>query len=108
MRRLTLIIAGFAAAAGFAPATAAARTVDITIVDIDYSKPAVSVKRGDRVRWTWRDPSVPHDVTSVGSRRFKSSATKETGTHTVLFRRAGTYRYVCSIHSNMRGRVVVR
>jgi plastocyanin len=30
-----------------------------------------------------------------------------TGTYTVRFRRPGTYRYVCTIHPNMRGRVIV-
>jgi plastocyanin len=30
-----------------------------------------------------------------------------TGTYTVRFTRPGAYRYVCTIHPNMKGRVIV-
>jgi len=109
MRRISpIVVAALFVALATGPASASAKTVDVSIKNIDYSKRVVTIKRGDRVRWTWRDGSTPHDVTSKGSPRFKTSATKESGTHVVTFRRAGTYRYVCSIHLNMRGRVVVR
>ena len=108
MRRASMLFVTALAVAAFPAPAASARTVDVSIEDIDFSKRSVSVKRGDRVRWTWRDGRTPHDVKSKGSPRFRSSALKETGTHVVRFTRRGTYRYVCSIHLNMRGRVVVR
>ena len=80
----------------------------VVLKDIDFSPASVTIRRGDSVRWVWRDPNVSHDVTSRGRLRFRSSATKLTGTHTVRFRRKGTYRYVCTIHPNMLGKVVVR
>ena len=106
-RALPLAALGLALLGGPA-ATASARTVEVSIEDIDYSERRVVIERGDRVRWTWRDGDTPHDVRSSGSPRFRSSSLKETGTHVVRFTRRGTYRYVCSIHLNMRGRVVVR
>jgi plastocyanin len=108
MRRAPLLLVTVAAVVALPAPAAVARTVDVSIEDIDYSERSVSIKRGDRVRWTWRDGRTPHDVKSTGSPRFRSSALKETGTHVVRFTRRGTYRYVCSIHLNMRGRVVVR
>ena len=89
------------------PATAA-KTVGVSLKGLEFSKPKVTIKRGDRVRWTWKDGTTPHDVTSKGTPRFRSSVTKSSGTHVVTFKKAGTYRYVCTIHPNMRGRVVVR
>jgi plastocyanin len=68
----------------------------------------VTIRRGGRVTWRFVDDEVSHNVTSVGTPRFRSSATKLTGTYTVRFRRAGIYRYVCTIHANMRGKVIVR
>jgi plastocyanin len=94
-------------AAAAAPA-GSATTKRVVLKDIEFTPATVSIRRGDSVRWVWRDPSVSHDVTSRGRLRFRSSATKLTGTHTVRFRRKGTYRYVCTIHPNMLGKVVVR
>jgi plastocyanin len=76
--------------------------------DIEFSPATVTIRRGASVRWEWRDPRASHDVTSRGRLRFRSSDTKLSGTHTVRFRRKGTYRYVCTIHPSMLGKVVVR
>jgi len=68
----------------------------------------VTVRRGGTVTWTWNDGRVSHNVTSSGTKRFKSSTTKATGTYRVRFTKAGTYRYICTIHPGMLGKVVVR
>jgi plastocyanin len=92
-----------------APITAdAAVTKQVVLKDVDFSPSTVTIQRGSSVRWVWKDPEVSHDVTSRGRLRFRSSATKLTGTHKVRFSRKGTYRYVCTIHPNMLGKVVVR
>ena len=80
----------------------------VVLKDIEFTPATVTIRRGDSVRWVWRDPRVSHDVTSRGRLRFRSSDTKLNGTHTVRFRRKGTYRYVCTIHPGMLGKVVVR
>lgn len=80
----------------------------VVLKDIEFTPATVTIQRGDSVRWVWRDPRVSHDVTSRGRRRFRSSDTKLSGTHTVRFRRKGTYRYSCTIHPGMLGKVVVR
>ncbi len=90
------------------PSVGAARTVTVVLKDVDFKPSTVRIRRGDSVRWVWRDGSTPHNVRSRGARRFKGSGTRTQGRHTVRFRRAGTYRYVCTIHIGMDGRVVVR
>lgn len=93
--------------AAVAPA-GAARTKTVVIDDVDFSPGNVRISRGGRVRWVWKDDPTPHNVRSRGSRRFKGSGTKTTGTHTVRFSKRGMYRYVCTVHIGMDGRIVVR
>lgn len=58
--------------------------------------------------WRFREPYVTHNVHSVGALRFESSENQTAGTdYAVTFRRRGTYRYVCTLHPGMKGRVVV-
>lgn len=95
------------APAAVAPARAATSHT-VRIKDIDFHPTAMTVHRGDLVRWVWLDGPTPHNVKSVGATRFHSSPTKTQGTFTVRFSHAGTYRYVCTIHFNMKGRIVVR
>ena len=52
-------------------------------------------------------PGADQAAASTGTRRFKGSPTKATGTYRVRFTRAGTYRYECTIHLGMTGKVFV-
>ena len=88
--------------------TATAATRGVVLRDIAFKPATVKIHRGDRVRWRWDDGDTPHNVTSRGKARFTSSTTKSSGTYVVRFRRPGTYRYVCTIHPGMAGRVIVR
>jgi len=90
-----------------APPAIAATTRTVTIKNIAFSKPTVRIAVGDTVRWNFRDSPSNHNVTSTGNRRFRSSASKITGSYSVRFTKPGTYRYVCTIHANMTGKVVV-
>ncbi len=89
-------------------AATTSRTHVVRLVDIEIKPAVLRVRRGATVEWRFLDRVAAHDVTSRGRPRFRSSATKLEGTHRVRFRRAGTYRYICTVHPNMRGRVVVR
>lgn len=114
MKRTAALIAGAALAAvatvpagAETPAVAAATKV-VKVQDFEFRPPTVRIRRGATVEWRFLDRPAPHNVTSRGSRRFRSSDTKETGMHRVRFRRYGTYRYLCTLHPNMVGKVVVR
>jgi plastocyanin len=87
-----------------APAHAAASS-SVTIQNFAFSPGSVTVKTGDTITWTNRD-SVPHTATaSDGS--FNTGTLKQgaSGSHT--FTKAGTVAYICAIHPNMHGTVVV-
>lgn len=111
--RPSVRVAAFAAtflvgAGSFVHASGAATTRTVVLEDIEFTPSRVTVSRGSTVRWVWRDGATSHNVISRGTKRFRSSTTKQSGTYSVRFRRSGTYRYVCTIHPNMIGRVVVR
>jgi plastocyanin len=87
---------------------AAGSVKTVVIEDIDFTPRSVTIGRGGVVRWKFADGVTPHNVASRGKPRFRSSSTKTSGTYSVRFSKAGTYRYVCTIHLNMKARVVVR
>ena len=105
--RLALAVLIAALTVAIAAPAGVAATKTVVLKDIKFKPGTVQINRGSRVRWVWRDPSTPHNVKSRGKRRFRSSGTKQSGTHTVRFRRRGTYRYVCTIHPGMSGKVIV-
>lgn len=103
MRASRIACAALTAGALAAPAVAGAAR-QVTLKDIAFRPATISIARGDTVRWVWRDGSTIHNVTFKGFR----SPTKSSGTYTHRFTRAGTFRYRCTIHPGMNGKVVVR
>lgn len=90
------------AAANAAPA----RTV--TLKDIAFSPRSLTVAKGTRVTFAFRDDTTVHNVTSTGTRRFARISSRSSGSASRTFARAGTYRYECTLHPGMTGRIVVR
>lgn len=87
-----------------ASSTASATTYRVRILD-NYFKPArITISPGDRIRWVNRG-EVVHTTTSRTGLWHRSLAPGETYTRT--FRKAGTYRYYCTLHSGQTGRIVV-
>lgn len=80
----------------------------VVIQDDVFIKDAITVKKGAKVRWTWRGDSS-HDVAVVkGPVKFRSSI-KQTGTFTRKLTRRGTYQLVCTVHApDMKMSVKVR
>jgi plastocyanin len=116
MRRLGLLaIAGLAlAAAGPAVTTAAGTgarggaTRTVTLKDISFMPRSLAIARGTTVAFAFRDDGTTHDVTSTGASRFTKIAARSSGSVRRTFRRAGTYRYACTLHPGMTGRITVR
>ncbi len=80
----------------------------VHLKDIEVNPAVVHVRKGGAVRWKWQDAVAAHNVTSRGRKRFRSSGTRDEGSvYRVVFHAAGTYRYVCTIHPSMKGRIVV-
>ena len=110
LRLLALCAIGAAAVAGgqVVAAAQAASGKTVTLRNIAFSPQNLSVARGTTVTFTWRDERTAHNVVSKGTKRFASIATRETGSRSRKFAKAGTYRYVCTLHPGMSGRITVR
>jgi plastocyanin len=96
-----------AAAIAAAPAAAvAASDATIAIRDFSFAPMSTTVAVGTTVRWKNLD-GEPHTVRSVDS-GFRSDALDQNDSFAFKFDKPGTYRYVCSIHPQMVGTIVVK
>ncbi len=69
----------------------------------------ISIPAGTTVKWTNLD-SVSHTVTSTSAPAGGEFGTNTLGngeSGSVVFNTAGTYDYKCSIHPNMKGKIIV-
>ncbi len=82
----------------------AATTAAVSVRNDVFTPRMVTVRKGATVTWTWRSNERPHNVSSPSF----ASATISTGTFRRTFTKAGVFRYVCTLHSNMAGSVSVR
>ncbi|MEU2256490.1 cupredoxin family copper-binding protein [Nocardia xishanensis] len=85
---------------------AAAVTVDVD--DMKFSPENVTVGVGDTVTWKFSD-KAPHSVQGIGDKAMGiNSPIFDKGEWSYTFTQAGTYRYLCSLHPEMRGTVTVQ
>jgi plastocyanin len=90
----------------------AAQSAKVSLKDIAFNPETVTVKKGGTVTWT-NDESVPHDVTKTGGpgpdfKSGDSGGMKQGDTFQQLFAKPGEVDYVCTVHSDMKGKVVVK
>lgn len=105
----TLAICAVALGAQIRAATAtSSATRTVTLRDIAFSPAKLTVRKGTRVKFAFRDDGTAHNVVSSAGRRFTSIPVKSSGSATRRFSLAGTYRYSCTLHPGMTGRIVVR
>jgi len=98
-----------AAGAGTSPSSSApAATPGTHVVTINNFKnqPAeLTVKAGDTVEWKNED-IVPHTSTAKGV--FDSGRIAKGASWMWVAAKPGTYDYICTLHPNMKGRVIVQ
>jgi plastocyanin len=101
-----VLLAGCASGqAGEPPTGAPAKGVDeVTVKDMKFEPAIVEVPAGTTVTWHFRDGSVPHDVKADD---FNSGEPQRSGSFAHAFSTPGSYDYVCTVHPQMTGRVVV-
>lgn len=85
------------------PRAHATSTTIVTLKDISFKKSTVRIAKGASVRWVWKDGDTPHNVTFTA----KHSKTQKSGSYSLRFARTGTFKYHCTIHPGMDGKVVV-
>jgi plastocyanin len=83
------------------------KTVDIK--DIKFVPMELTVRAGNTIQWTNSD-QVPHTVTkgTGPGQNFDSKKIDPGGTYERNFPDKGTINYVCTIHPNQKGTLVVR
>jgi plastocyanin len=80
-------------------------TAKVGIRGFAYRPSALSVEEGTKVVFANRD-SVAHTATRRGS--FSTGRIRPGRSAAIRFGERGVYRYHCTIHPTMRGKVVVR
>ena len=80
--------------------------VRVRIIDFAFRPGRIEVARGSRVRWT-NAGSVTHTTTSTTG-VWDSGSLAPGEAFSRVFRSRGTFRYACTIHAGMTGKVVVR
>jgi plastocyanin len=94
-------------AAGQGTSTGAASSsgggeVEVKLQNIAFDPKDVTVKVGQKVKWVNED-SVDHNVIANSGATFKSNNFGNGGTFEFTPDKAGTIKYVCTIHPGMTG-----
>lgn len=87
------------------PVIAQTAQVTVEIRDFDFFPRDLTINAGTAVTWVNFD-SVPHDATDEGDTWGTGTLSKNERA-TLTFDTPGTYRYLCTIHPNMRATLTV-
>jgi len=109
---IALLFAAFPAytalQAGGKPAAVGAKgekVFTITIKDFMFSSSDLHVPVGSKVTWLNQDEE-PHTVVEI-NRAFSSTALDTDEKFTYQFKRAGKYKFFCTLHPRMTGTITV-
>jgi plastocyanin len=81
--------------------------VAIKMQNIAFDPKDVTVKVGQKVTWT-NDDTTDHNVTAESGADFKSKDFGNGGTFSFTPDKAGTIKYVCTIHPGMSATLTVQ
>ena len=101
---LILLATGSGFAASASGGATASKTVTVSMKNFFFAPKNVSISTGDRVVWS-NTSTRKHTATRAGS--FNTGKVTPGTAVAVRFNGAGTYRYVCSLHPEMTGKVIV-
>lgn len=107
MRRLVALVATVATLCALAIAGEALSASSVTVADNVFKPRSLSVKKGTTVTWKWVG-RASHNVVSTGGPTRLRSKTQKSGSYSAKLSKAGTVRYVCTIHSGQSGTITVR
>lgn len=86
------------------PATSSNEANTVLIENYEFNPKTTTIKVGETVTWLNKDSAL-HSI--VSENYFSSAAFGQGETFTYKFGQAGTYDYICGIHTSMKGKVVV-
>jgi amicyanin len=97
------------ASSGTTTTRAGPKTIEVDIKSFAFDPKTIAITKGDTVVWTNID-AAPHTVSSdVGSTRdeLDSPTLGKGDTYSHTFNELGTYAYHCTIHTSMKGKIIV-
>jgi plastocyanin len=78
----------------------------VMIKDMKYQPPILTVKVGSTVEWKNAD-IVAHSVTAVDN-SFDSRIIAPGGSWKFVAKKVGSFDYICTLHPNMRAKLIVQ
>ena len=81
-------------------------SVSVGMKDIKFVPESVSAKVGQKIVWT-NNEAIPHNVTATDGADFASDTMRKDDTFQYTPTRAGTIKYVCTIHAGQNGEITV-
>jgi amicyanin len=85
---------------------AASPAVTVSMDHSTFIPSEITVAPGTTVTWV-NVETMPHTVVDL-NKAFRSKTLVKDGTFSFTFTTAGDYDYLCSIHPNMKGKVIVK
>jgi amicyanin len=107
--RVTLLFTALASTPGLAEDPNNAGAGPVASVSMDHSTfipSEITVVPGTTVTWVNKE-DMPHTVVNV-NKGFRSKTLVKDAQFSFTFTAAGDYDYLCSIHPNMKGKVIVK
>jgi len=101
---VALLLVSVAAINIFAPKAGAQGTAAVTIANFAFSPASLTVDTGTTVTWTNQD-SAPHTATGD---TFDTGELAQGASGSATFDTEGTFDYICTIHPDMMGSIVVQ
>jgi plastocyanin len=86
-----------------ADGTAVVGATSVALRDDRFHPPVIQIKQGQTVTWSFDDTGTTHNVKGKGW----GSGNQASGTFRHTFATPGSYRYSCTLHVGMNGRVDV-
>jgi plastocyanin len=112
------ILAAACAACSLAPVVSGAARKSVKIVDYAFAPKRLTVAKGTKVTWRWSGRNVAsHNVHLIkgprGVKHFKGGGrhgqpVRHAQPYTRRLRKAGTYRFVCDLHTFMTLKITVK
>ena len=84
--------------------SAQAETIQVTIDKLVFTPAEVNAKVGDTIEWVNKD-TLLHNAKATNGDWTVSLPPKQNGQ--VVLKKAGTVDYFCTLHPNMKGRIIV-
>ena len=91
-----------------AATAAAADTLEVRIVNMQFDPQVLTVKPGDTVHWLNQEKRTYHSVLFKAEDLPESAPLFPGESHARTFERAGRYPYECGPHPHMKGEIRVQ